>query len=83
MRMKCDIKFVDSVPPPSGNFGLKMFGQVCNDWLKDCRPDEWCSIEACVGVIPNHDGNWCLLIFDTMGGPRKVLARNLIVEVFL
>ena len=28
------------------------------------------------------DGNHILLIFDTMGGPRKVLIRDLECEVF-
>lgn len=26
VRMKADIKFEGSVPPPSGNFGFKIFG---------------------------------------------------------
>ena len=34
------------------------------------------------GKATGGDGNHILLIFDTMGGPRKVLVRDFVCEVF-
>ena len=80
--MKSDLYFVGSVPEPSINLGFKMFGQNVNDWLSDCQPDEWCTVESMVQVTPGGDGDHCLLIFDSMDGPRQVYIKNLIAEIY-
>ena len=82
MRVSCWIKFIDAVPPPSGNFGLKLHGAVCNDWVRGCRADEWHFVSAtrrCSG----GDGNHVLLIFDSITQPVTVRFTDLRYELFV
>ena len=83
IRVSAWIKFVGgTIPPPSDNFGIKIHGAVYNDWLKDCRADEWCFVSAVGPSMPGHGANYILLIFDTMGGPREVHVKELKCEAF-
>ena len=84
IRVSAWIKFVGgTIPPPSDNFGIKIHGAVYNDWLKDCRADEWCFVSAGGRSMPGRDANHILLIFDTMGGPREVHVKELKGEIYL
>ena len=35
------IKFQTPIPPLSHNFGIKIQGELHNDWIKKCVKDEW------------------------------------------
>jgi len=59
------VQFVGSVPPSSGNYGLKVCGTFYNNFIDRCKPDEWCQISEevhCNGGDSNH----IILIFDTV-----------------
>eukprot|EP00551_Chaetoceros_affinis_P006998 CAMPEP_0203684940 /NCGR_PEP_ID=MMETSP0090-20130426/48292_1 /ASSEMBLY_ACC=CAM_ASM_001088 /TAXON_ID=426623 /ORGANISM="Chaetoceros affinis, Strain CCMP159" /LENGTH=205 /DNA_ID=CAMNT_0050554123 /DNA_START=1947 /DNA_END=2567 /DNA_ORIENTATION=- len=60
------------IPPPSGNFGLKLHGRLDNSWVKDCRPNTWTHISS-VARATGGDGNHILLIFDSIR--EKVVVR--------
>jgi hypothetical protein len=79
-RVSAWLKFADTVPPPSANFGIKLHGAVHNKWLSDCVADKWCFVNA-EGPSTNNDESMILLIFDTMGGPRRVQVKDLQCEV--
>ena len=42
LRVSAWLQFVGSVPPPSGNFGLKLHGAV-HEVSSKCRANEWCA----------------------------------------
>lgn len=70
------------MPKPSPNFGFKIHGEIHNDWVKGCRPDEWCFVSAEGFAHPGGDGNHLLMIFDTVSGPRRILFNGYMCEVF-
>jgi len=82
LRMSCWIKFVDRIPPPSGNFGVKIQGQVDNSWVRECQPDVWKYISVVKPSNPGGDDNHHLLIFDSIHGPQEVRFAALTLEVF-
>jgi hypothetical protein len=63
------IKFHEKVPAGTNNFGWKIMGQVRNDWLDTCEPNEWHYISEVAPVVPGGDGNHVIFIFDSMVGP--------------
>ena len=80
VRVSCWIKFIDAVPPPSNNFGLKIHGATCNDWVRECKADEWRFVSAtrrCTG----GDGTHVLLIFDSIAQPVTVRFTDLRYEL--
>ena len=46
IRMSVYIKFVEKVPPRSGNFGFKIQGAIHNAWVDKCKPNEWTYVTA-------------------------------------
>ena len=69
------IRFVDKVPKPSSNFGLKVCGKFYNNFLSECKVDEWCRIYEIVHCTSGGDGNAIWIIFDT-------IAHHQVVQVF-
>ena len=59
------VQFVGSVPPSSGNYGLKVCGTFYNNFIDRCKPDEWCQISEQVHCN-GGDSNHIILIFDTV-----------------
>jgi len=82
LRMSCWIKFIDRVPPPSGNFGVKIQGQVDNGWVRECQPNVWKYISVVKPSNPGGDGDHHLLIFDSIHGPQEVRFAALTLEDF-
>ena len=80
IKVSCWIKFVGQVPPPSGNFGLKLHGRVDNSFLKKCRPDTWEYISS-VAKATGGDGNHILLIFDSIHEGITIRFTELKLEV--
>jgi len=79
-KLTCWIKFLERVPPPSGNFGLKIHGRVDNSWLARAVPDKWTKIST-EGACTHGDANWILLIFDSVQEPQTVRFSGLAVEI--
>lgn len=79
-RVSCWIKFIDTVPLPSPNFGFKVHGKVCNDWVSGCKPNKWkkVSVEA---RLSGGDKGFVLLIFDSITQPIQVRFTDLRCEV--
>jgi len=81
-RLSCYIYFVDSVPPPSNNFGFKFQGQVENSWLTDLSANAWHYVTATAQTVQSGDFNHFLLIFDTVEGPQTIRIGGLRLDVF-
>ena len=81
VRMSCWIKFIDKVPAPSYNFGLKLHGYVCNDWVSECKADQWHFVSA-TGRCTGGDGSHVILIFDSIAHPVTVRFTDLHYELF-
>ena len=75
------IKFVNSVPAVSGNFGMKVYGMVHNDFLKGCSANEWCYVEKTVKCAASGDGNHVILIFDSIARKQKVHISKFQVQI--
>lgn len=83
VRLSCFIRFHSQIPPPSHNFGLKINGQTCNDWLDGLEPNTWKFVSAVAPVIAGEDFDYHLLIFDSIPpGPQIVAFGGLSMEVF-
>ncbi len=80
MRVSCWIKFVGMVPPPSGNFGLKLHGKLDNSFLKNCSPDTWEYVSS-VGKATGGDGNHIILIFDSVREKTTIRFTELRLEI--
>jgi len=84
IRLSTWIKFGDTVPRRSLNFGLMIDGVVYNEWMEECQPNEWCYASA-VGPqvkVPGSKGTWKMLSFGTESGPSRILFNGLHAEVF-
>mmetsp|Transcript_14503 Transcript_14503/g.41538 ORF Transcript_14503/g.41538 Transcript_14503/m.41538 type:complete len:264 (+) Transcript_14503:222-1013(+) len=79
-RVSCQIKFLEKVPPPSNNFGLKIHGKTDNSWLTHVVPGKWAHISSS-GASTHGDRNWILLIFDSIEEPQTVRFTDLKLEV--
>ena len=69
------IKFVDSVPPETWNFGLKVCGTFYNTFLKTCTANKWCRISECV-YCDGNDNNFIILIFDTVARKGQIVKMH-------
>lgn len=67
LRMSAWVKFIDSVPPASGNYGFKIQGNVNNGWVSEMVPNEWKWVSQVSQVVPGGDGNHDIYIFDSVG----------------
>ena len=82
LRMSVWIHFEGSVPGRSGNFGLKIHGDVRNSWLDDLRADTWRQVCEVAPSRPGGDGNHLLLIFDSAPGPFVARFAGIRAEVY-
>jgi len=90
LRVTCWVKFVEKVPEPSHNFGIKVYGVLYNNWLKECTPDTWHYVERTVkcrrsggdeGGGRHGDGNYVVLIFDSIQHTQTVRMSQFNVEI--
>jgi hypothetical protein len=72
LRISFWMKFVRRVPARSGNFGLKVYGLLINDFVRVCRADKWCYVERTVVCPLRGDYNHVLLIFDSINHKQMV-----------
>ena len=83
VRMSMWIRFIDTVPALSSNFGFKIHGSVQNKWLRmnNLRPNEWNFVSA---IAPgcNRDGSHLLLIFDSIAQRQVADFAGLKCEIF-
>ena len=75
------IRFIDKVPPPSSNFGLKIHGSIQNEWVRELRPNEWGFVSA-IAPGSNRDGSHLLLIFDSIAEKQEVEFAGLKCDIF-
>eukprot|EP00494_Astrolonche_serrata_P013270 UN13387 len=80
-RMSMWIKFHKKVPPISGNFGLKFYGNVRNSWVKDCKPDKWHYVSDVIKSEGIGDGHHLILIFDSIPTQCTINVCDLTLEV--
>ena len=76
------IKFIDSVPEVSDNMGIKIQGQVVNDWVAGLLPDVWHCVGASAPTAQGGDANHFLLIFDSVPGPQVVHVGGMTMKIF-
>jgi len=81
LRVSGWIKFMGSVPPASGSFGLSLHGQLNNSWLRECRPNEWCRVTS-DAQASGGDGNHILVKFVSVPDRRQVLMADFTCEVY-
>jgi hypothetical protein len=70
------------VPEASDNFGIKIQGQVVNDWVAGLAPDVWHCVGAVAPTSLGGDANHFLLIFDSVPGPQLVHVGGLTMKIF-
>ena len=75
------IKFVGSMPAASGNFGMKVYGVLYNDFLKGCSANEWCYVEKTVKCAAIGDSNHVILIFDSIPHKQTVHISKFQVQI--
>ena len=75
------IKFVDSVPKQSGNFGIKVYGALFNDFVKRCQPNKWCFVEKTTVCRASGDGNHVLLIFDSISHKQTIRISQFQIKI--
>ena len=76
LKIEFWIKFVDIIPPKSGNFGIKVYGILHNDWVDDCTVNDWCEVSLEIQNRNSGDGDHVLLIFDSVTQKHTVrIAR--------
>lgn len=79
VRMSCWIKFLDTVPPPSVNFGFKRHlphVEVDSSWLSNCIADLWILVEKQF-LVEETGCDLLLLIFDTLPVGQALLFTDL------
>ena len=81
LRISFWIKFVYRVPAPSGNFGIKVYGMVYNDFVKRCKANVWCYVEKTIQCKSSGDGNHVILIFDSIRHTQVVRISMLQVQI--
>ena len=81
LRITFWIKFVDSVPKQSGNFGIKVYGALFNDFVKQCQPNKWCFVEKTTVCRASGDGNHVLLIFDSINHKQTVRISQVQIQI--
>ena len=69
------------VPARSSNLGMKVYGQVYNDWVSKCKANEWCFVEMEKKCRSSGDGNHVILIFDTINHKQVVRVSKFRVEI--
>ena len=69
------IKFVKRKPVyilPTENIGMKVYGEVYNDWVRECKVNQWCFVEMELLCRGSGDGNHVKMIFDFIQHKQKV-----------
>ena len=63
VKVSFDVKFTTK-PTRGNNYGMKFFGKIVNDWVKEAPIGEWYRVEL-EETLPRHgDGYHILMIFD-------------------
>ena len=73
LKIEFWIKFVGSVPPKGGNFGMKVYGVLYDSWISTCSANLWCKVSMTVKNRNSGDGDHVILIFDSIN--RKQVIR--------
>lgn len=81
LRITFWIKFVDRVPKQSGNFGIKVYGALFNDFVKQCQPNKWCFVEKTTVCPASGDGNHVLLIFDSINHKQTIRISQVQIQI--
>ena len=81
LRITFWIKFVDRVPKQSSNFGIKVYGALSNDFVKQCKPNKWCFVEKTTVCPASGDGNHVLLIFDSINHKQTVRISQAQIQI--
>ena len=81
LRISFWIKFLGQVPSRSGNFGMKVYGQVYNDWVSRCKVNEWCFVKMEKLCRNSGDGHHVILIFDSINHRQVVRVSQLKIDV--
>jgi hypothetical protein len=62
VKVSFDINFAKK--PTGGNYGMKFFGTLINDWVDDAQVDEWHHVDLDYTLPNGGDGDHIILIFD-------------------
>ena len=81
LRISFWIKFLGRVPPPSNNYGVKVYGQVYNDWVSKCTANQWCFVEMEKVCRGSGDGNHVIMIFDSINRKQVVRVSHFKIDV--
>ena len=77
------IKFVKRIPVQSENFGMKVYGQVYNDWVRECKVNQWCFVEMEELCRGSGDGNHVIMIFDSINHKQRVRISQFKIDLLL
>ena len=81
MRIEFWIKFIERIPPTTSDFGLKVFDEFYNDWLEDCKSNEWYHFSKGIQTSDSGKEYSILLTFNSVFAKQVVRIADFQVTV--